>query len=206
MIVEQLRQHYTKVVVGAEPVFREMRSRDGHALGVFEWPAGTSRLGVHFYASAGASEYGPEARDHAVELFVGVKPGDHAVLEGFADMALSVLKSGTVPRHGVFVAGDWKVIKGRDFTGWVLTERLDDLVPQLDLPEGRHVVFLDALPVFWEEAEYRHGNRADDLFEIWEAEEVKSWDLDRSLPAAIQPRPAGPAAWIGRALGKAKRR
>lgn len=116
MIVEQLRQHYTEVV-GAEPAFREMRTRDGHALGVFEWPAGTSRMGVHLYASAGASQYGREARKHAVELFVGVKPGDDAVLEGFADMALSVLKSGTVPRHGVFVAGDWKVIKGRDFTG-----------------------------------------------------------------------------------------
>jgi hypothetical protein len=57
VIVEQLRRHYAKVV-GAEPNLREMRTRDGHALGVFEWPAGTSRLGVHFYASAGASHYG----------------------------------------------------------------------------------------------------------------------------------------------------
>jgi hypothetical protein len=171
VIVEQLREHYTQVV-GTEPAYRALRTRDGHALGVFEWPAGNSRLGVHFYASAGASRYGPDARHYAVELFVGVKQGDEAVLEGFADMALSVLKSGTVPRHGVFVAGDWKVIKGREFTGWVLTERPDDLIPQLDLPDGRHVVFLDALPVFWEEAEYRHGNRADDLFDIWEKEEV----------------------------------
>ncbi|PNH82948.1 MULTISPECIES: suppressor of fused domain protein [unclassified Arthrobacter] len=171
-------------------------------LGVFEWPAGTSRRGVHFYASAGASPYGPDARHHAVELFVGVEAGDEAVLEGFADMALSVLKSGTVPRHGVFVAGGWKVIKGRDFTGWVLTERPDDLIPQLDLPDGRHVVFLDALPVFWEEAEYRHGNRADDQFEIWEAEEVKSWDLNRKLPAGIKPRTKRLSAWLGRSLGK----
>ena len=40
--------------------------------------------------------------------------------------------AGTVPQHGVFVAGDWKVIKGRKFTGWVLTERPDDFMPQLD--------------------------------------------------------------------------
>lgn len=79
-----------------------------------------------------------------------------------------------------------------------MTERLDDLIPKLDLPDGRHVVFLDALPVFWEEAELRHGNRADDLFEIWEAEEVKSWDLDRGLPAGIQARRRGIAGWVGR--------
>jgi hypothetical protein len=116
----------------------------------------------------------PSLFHHAVELFVGVEYGDESVLEGLAGMAISVLKSGTVPRHGVFVAGDWKVIKGRDFTGWVLTQRPDDLIPQLNLPDGRHVVFLDTLPVFWEEAEYRNGNRADDLFDIWEANEVKS--------------------------------
>lgn len=49
MIVEQLREHYTKVV-GAEPAYRALRTRDGHALGIFEWPAGSNRVGVHFYA------------------------------------------------------------------------------------------------------------------------------------------------------------
>ena len=46
-------------------------------------------------------------------------------------------------------------------------------MPKLDLPGG-HVVFLDALPVFPEEPEYRYGDRSDDLFYIWEAEGVKS--------------------------------
>lgn len=31
-------------------------------------------------------------------------------------------ESSAVPQHGVFVAGSWKVIKGRKFTGWVLTQ------------------------------------------------------------------------------------
>jgi hypothetical protein len=93
-----------------------------------------------------------------------------------------------VPQHGVFVAGNWKVIKGRKFTGWVLTERPDDLIPELQLANGRHVVFLDALPVFPEEADYRHGNRSDELFGIWEEAGVKSWDLDRDLPTGIERR------------------
>ena len=202
-MIDELRQHYT-AAIGAEPILHEMNTRDGKRMGVFEWPDGTTRLGVHLYASAGAGHYGSDHDGHAVELFTGVKPGGPDVLEAFCTMALNVRESGTVPQHGVFVAGDWKIIRGRKFTGWVLTERPDDFMPQLDFPGG-HVAFLDALPVFPEEAEYRHGNRTDDLFDIWETEEVKSWDLDRELPAGIEPRRTGVAAWAKQALGKARR-
>lgn len=186
-VVEELREHYD-AVVGSEPEYHEMRTRSGESVGIFEWPKGTSRMGVHLYASAGATRHGPGVRKHAVELFVGVSTGSDAVKEGFANLILSVLKSNTVPQHGVFVAGNWKVIKGRKFTGWVLTERPDDLIPELQLKDGRHVVFLDALPVFPEETEYRHGNRSGELFEIWEECGLKSWDLDRDLPSAIERR------------------
>ncbi|TRU30552.1 MAG: hypothetical protein EWV92_21965 [Microcystis aeruginosa Ma_MB_S_20031200_S102] len=186
-VVEELREHYV-AVVGSEPEYHEMRTRSGESVGVFEWPKGTSRMGVHLYASAGATRHGPGAREHAVELFLGVNTGSDAVKEGFANLILSVLKSNTVPQHGVFVAGNWKVIKGRKFTGWVLTERPDDLIPKLQLADGRHVVFLDALPVFPEEASYRRGNRSDELFEIWEESGLKSWDLDRDLPSVIERR------------------
>lgn len=185
--VEELREHYV-AVVGSEAEYHDMRTRSGESVGVFEWPKGTSRMGVHLYASAGATGHGSGARQHAVEVFVGVEPGSEAVKEAFANMVLSVLKSNTVPQHGVFVAGNWKVIKGRKFTGWVLTERPDDLIPELQLTNGRHVVFLDALPVFPEEADYRHGNRSDELFGIWEETGVESWDLDRDLPAGIERR------------------
>lgn len=53
--------------------------------------------------------------------------------------------------------------------------------PDLELKDGRHITFLDALPVFAEEAEFRHGNRADELLGMWEEWEVRSWDLDREL-------------------------
>jgi hypothetical protein len=95
-VVEELREHYSSVV-GSEPEYHEMRTRSGESVGVFEWPKGTSRMGVHLYASAGASELGPGAR--------------------------------------------------------------------------------------------QHGNRSEELFGFWEETGVKSWDLDRHLPAGIQGRP-----------------
>ena len=51
----------------------------------------------------------------------------------------------------------------------VLTERPDDLIPELQLADGRHVVFLDALHrSFPRRPDYRRGNRSDELFGIWE--------------------------------------
>jgi hypothetical protein len=201
VVVDELREHYKRMVDG-EPVYHDLHTRSGDSIGVFDWPEGSSRLGVHFYASAGASNHGPGARQHAVELFVGVKTGDAAVLEAFADAAMSVRKSNGVPQHGSFISGDWKVIRGRKFTGWILTERPDDLIPELRLQDGRHVVFLDALPVYPEEAEYRNGNRSEELLGIWEDFRVKSWDLDRELPPGIQARPARSGSWLGKALGR----
>ena len=107
--------------------------------------------------------------------------------EAFANLVTNMVCS-TTPHpagHGVFVAGDWEVIKGRKFTGWVLTERHDFLIPDLVLKDGRHITFLDALPEFPEEAEFRHGNRADELLGMWEEWEVKPWDLDRELHPSL---------------------
>ena len=60
------------------------------------------------------------------------------VLEAFANLITSPVCS-TTPHpacHGVFVAGDWEVIEGRKFTGWILTERPDSLIPDLHSRTG----------------------------------------------------------------------
>ncbi|MCQ6270837.1 suppressor of fused domain protein [Pseudarthrobacter sp. R1] len=199
--LEELEAHY-RSVVGAEPEFGTMTSLEGNTVGIFHWPRASSRMGVSLYASAGISVPGPGGRGHShtVEVFTGIKQDSEQVREAFANLITSLVCS-TTPhpaRHGVFVAGDWEVIEGRKFTGWVLTERPDELIPDLQLKDGRHITFLDALPVFAEEAAFRHGNRADDLLGMWEEWEVKSADLDRELhPSLKKPRKT---SWLRSAL------
>ena len=145
---------------------------------------------VHLYASAGISVPGPggRAHSHTVEVYTGVKQDSPEVLEAFANLITSLV-CGTSRHpacHGVFVVGNWEVIEGRKFTGWILTERPDFLIPDLQLKDGRQITFLDALPVYPEEAEFRHGNRAEELLGMWEEWGVKSWDLDRELHPTLQ--------------------
>ncbi len=204
--LEELEAHYTSVV-GAEPQFGTMTSLEGNTVGIFHWPRGSSRMGASLYASAGISVPGPGGRSHShtVEVFTGIRQDSAQVREAFANLITSLVCS-TTPHpacHGVFVAGDWEVIEGRKFTGWVLTERPDELFPDLHLKDGRHITFLDALPVFPEEAEFRHGNRAEDLLGKWEEWEVKSADLDRELhPSLKKPKKT---SWLRSALNMGRR-
>lgn len=89
-------------------------------------------MGVHLYASAGISVPGPGGRGHShtVEVFCGVKQDSPEMREAFANLVTSMVCSSTPHPacHGVFVAGDWEVIEGRKFTGWILTERHDFLI------------------------------------------------------------------------------
>lgn len=164
-------------------------------------------MGVALYASAGISVPGPGGRGHShtVEVFTGIRQDSAQVREAFANLITSLVCS-TSPHpacHGVFVAGDWEVIEDRKFTGWILTERPDELIPDLQLKDGRHITFLDALPVFPEEAEFRQGNRAEDLLGMWEEWEVKSADLDRELhPSLKKPKKT---SWLRSALNMGRR-
>ena len=201
--LEELEAHYASAV-GAQPEFDTMTSLEGDTVGIFQWPRGSSRMGVHLYASAGISVPGPAGRGHlhTVEVFTGVKQNSPHVREAFANLITSLV-CGTSPhpaRHGAFVAGDWEVIEGRKFTGWILTERPDQLIPNLQLQDGRHIMFLDALPVFPEEANFRHGNRADDLLGMWEEWEVKSADLDRELHPSLKKQRK--TSWLRSALSR----
>lgn len=195
--LEELEAHYTSVV-GAEPQFGTMTSLEGNTVGIFHWAPASSRMGVSLYASSGISVPGPAGRGHShtVEVFTGINQDSAQVREAFANLITSLVGSPTPhpARHGVFVAGDWKIIEGRKFTGWILTERPDELIPDLQLKDGRHITFLDALPVFPEEAEFRHGNRADELLGMWEEWEVESADLDRELHPSLQ-KPVK-ASWL----------
>lgn len=200
--IEGLRAHYVSRVSG-EPQYVEMHAKSGLTARFFHWAKENNRLDVDFYASAGASHYGPDTRKHAVEVFTGVSSGWDAVREAFADLTLNILRNDWVPHHASFVSGKARIIKGLPFTGWVLTERPDDFMPELRFDDGRHIVFLDAIPIFDEEAQYLHQNRADDLFEIWEDTGMDSWDLDRKLPPLIEARPRMP--WQERITGLLKR-
>lgn len=173
---------------GGEPHYMRFVDTPGK-IGVLEWPKGTSRLRVHMYATLGlhALIHGPLARDHGFELFTGVSSGTDAFRWAFAVMANELVSDGIFVEHGHLVTpGDTRIIDGLPFSSWLMLERTDDLIPPLPLENGNHVVFLDATPVFAEEATYLKVHGLDGLFDLWNEERPRLSDLSRALPRALE--------------------
>ena len=179
--------HY-RAHIGGVPQYRRFVDAPG-MIGVLEWPKGTSGLRVHIYATLGlhALLHGALAREHGIELFTGVSSGTDAFRSAFAVMTNDLISDGIFVEHGHLVTpGSARIIEGLPFRSWLMLKRTDDLIPPLPLENGNHVVFLDATPVFAEEADYLKVHGLDRLFRLWEEERPRLSDLNRTLPRALE--------------------
>ena len=66
---------------------------------------------------------------------------------------------------------------------WVTVE--EEAAPPLPLDHGQHVVFLDATPVFAEEAQHVKEHGLEGLFDLWDEDPPRLSDLNRSLPQPL---------------------
>lgn len=185
--IDAVDAHY-RAHIGGEPQYMRFVNAPG-TIGVLEWPKGSSRQRVHIYATLGlhALIHGTLAREHGFELFTGVSSGTDAFRLAFAVMANDLVSDGTFVESGHLVtAEDGCIIDGLPFKSWLMLERTDGLIPPLPLENGNHVVFLDATPVFAEEADHLKEHGLDGLFGVWEEGRPRLSDLSRTLPRALE--------------------
>lgn len=185
--IDAVDAHY-RAHIGREPQYMRIVDAPG-TIGVLEWPKGSSRLRVHIYATLGLHVLinGALAREHGFELFTGVSSGTDAFRLAFAVMANDLVSEEILVEHGHLVTPSSAcIIEGLPFKSWLMLERTDDFIPPLPLENGNHVVFLDATPVFAEEADYLKVHGLDGLFGLWEEERPRLSDLGRTLPRALE--------------------
>ena len=184
--IDAVEAHFQEYF-GGEPQYMRFVDKPG-TIGVLEWPKGTSRLGVHMYATVGlhALIHGRLSKEHGFELFAGVSAGTDEFRGAFAMMANDLISDETFVEHGHLVTyADAGIIDGLPFKSWLMLERTDDFIPTLSLENGNHVIFLDAIPVFTEEARHLKEYGLDGLFDLWEEEGPILSDLNRGLPRAF---------------------
>lgn len=183
--VDAVDTHY-RTHIGDEPEYYRFVQKHG-LIGLMEWPKGSTRLDVHFYATLGLHGliHGNLAPGHGFELFTGVDVGTTEFRSSFAMMANDLVTDQTIVQSGEMVSYEGGIIDGLPFTSWLMLERPDDLVPDLPLPNGAHVKFLDATPIFLEEAQHLKKNGLDALFEAWEKDNPRLSDLSRPVPQSL---------------------
>jgi hypothetical protein len=139
--------HY-KAVLGSRFRSKELQSEWG-SLVVLRWEPQDNSQGVHLYATLEASdEELPLDPRHRAEVFIGLLPdadGDQ-VAQLLANVAFAHRSEGIAWRGARTYAFDRDLWPGSPMrTAWIRSG--EAIIPSLWLPEGRHVEFLQVVPL-----------------------------------------------------------
>jgi hypothetical protein len=158
--------------------------RHGRSVAIYKWDAMSTGEGVTLYTTAGASQYLMQGihPDHRVEYFVGLNPARDEVASPLAALALYAYEEGVSVGHGHTVPAAGPLWQGSGMSAFLVWRPLLDVIPAFRLPDGTHVEFLQAIPLYQSELAFKSQGRAEDLVDRWRAAKVPFWDPER-MPA-----------------------
>ena len=161
-------------------------SADGRYREILKWPKDSPKngSGVALYASAGASSramVGGRNPRHRIEVFTGLDPECDDLAPSLGSLAKYPADFDTALDHFHTIPSDEPIIPRTDMHAFLLTDNpLEDILPTLNLPDGVHVDFLRAIPIFASELEYKKKNGAEGLSRLWKDSGTPFWDPFRS--------------------------
>jgi len=149
---------------------------------VYKWAADANPEGVALYATVGASEQPMAGHDpnHRVEFFVGLVPERDDVASALAALGLYSAREGVALDHGHTVPADGPLWPGTQMETFLVLRPLSDFLPALELSDGLHVDFLQAVPLFDAERAFKAEHGAEALLDRWEKAGVPFWNPERA--------------------------
>jgi Suppressor of fused protein (SUFU) len=183
MIVDAIRDLY--VVRWGRPSRNARFHVDGLDVEVFKWNAETNPEGVNLYPTIGASARPMAWRDpnHRLECFVGLLPAKDDIASRLAALALYSTREDVALDHGHTVPADGPLWSGAEMHRFLVLRPSGDIVAPLELPNGLHIDFLQAIPIYDTEATYKTEHGAEALLQRWERSQVPCWNPDRTEPS-----------------------
>jgi hypothetical protein len=151
---------------------------------IFKWSADASAEGVAVYATIGASVWPLAGCDpkHRIELFMGLLPEEDSVASALAALGLYSFREGVALDHGHTVPTDGPVAPGLATDSFLIMRPREGFLPPLDLSDGLHVDFLQAIPIYKSERAFKAEYGADALMRRWQDAGVAFWNAHRADP------------------------
>jgi hypothetical protein len=179
MIVDAVRDLY--IARWGEPSRKAAFRVAGLEIEVYRWNAEANPEEVTLYATIGSSAHRMAARDtkHRVEYFLGLLPPRDAVASPLAALALYSKREGVAVGHGDTVSVDGPLWPGTDMRRFLVLRPLSNVISPLELADGMHVEFMQAIPIFESELAYKARHSAKGLVEHWQRARVAFWDPGR---------------------------
>jgi hypothetical protein len=159
---------------------RRARFEDGPlVVEVVKWDEAVTDEGVTLYATLGGSSVQDEVR-HTQEFVLGLSPARDEVARALASLAVYGVEHRVQLGHGDTVPSERSLWPGTEMRTFLVARPLPGFLEPLVFPEGLHVEFLQAIPLFETERIYKIQHGADALIADWETAGVAFWDPERS--------------------------
>lgn len=149
---------------------------------VFKWAADANPEGVGLYATVCASSRPMVGGDpnHRVESFLGLVPERDDVASALAALSLYLAREGVALDPATPTRPMGRCGRERRCKTFLVLHPLRDFLPPLDLPNGLHVDFLQAVPMFDAERAFKSEHGAEALLDRWEKAGVPFWNPERT--------------------------
>jgi hypothetical protein len=160
----------------------------GMPITVMAWTPDNNPQGVHLYATVGASRrpLGESQSGHRFELIGGALPNEPRLAHVLSLAAAYPALFGEPLGHGHSIPYEEPLWPGTDMQKVLVVRPLEDLVSRLELPDGSHVEFLNALPVYEEEVAFKSTHGLDRLRDAWQTGNIPFWDPRRPRPRLLR--------------------
>lgn len=180
MIQDDVRKHCVRRF--GEPSRRAEFSASGHAVQVLKWDSDRTPDQVNLYVTVGVSAHplGGHGPQHRLEFFTGLLPSEDRVARPLALLSMEAILNRRELGHGYSMTLAERLWHGSQMHGFLMIRARSEVIPDLELPSGSRVEFLQAIPATVSEIAIKTEHGIDALLSHWEAEGVPFWDPRRS--------------------------
>jgi hypothetical protein len=145
-----------------------------------KWAAERNPEGVALYISVRAqAPQNTDDADHRVGFFVGLLPEQDEIASPLAALALYSWREQVHVGHGDTIPADEPLWTGTTMSRFLILRAKRTVVPTYVAPEGFHVQFLQAIPIYQSEISFKKREGTDALLDRWEAMNTPFWDSHR---------------------------
>lgn len=174
---EILASHYEEHL--GTPTRRQTFRRYAATVEVWTWDPIQSGEGVWLHVSLGASADVDADKPHGHEFFIGVAQDLEGVDRRLASLAGYRYDTGIELGPGQSVASDHSLWSDTEMSALLVMRPQEPIIPDLVLDDGRHTVFLQAIPLHRSELAYKMRRGADELIDEFDRLQVPFWDATR---------------------------
>ncbi len=155
----------------------EFLSPGDHRIGIYKWDECQTDEGVAMYATIGASDVLGNS-DFSCEFFVGLKPEVDDIVQTLAEVALHGRGDSSIPETGDSITLSYPLWQGTQASAFLFTDG-DEILPPV-LVGSKKMVFLQLVPLFLSELEYKKEKGEQSLWSAFESKQVPYWDSCRT--------------------------